>query len=110
MKKNDESREKYDANNGIKFKTPMIRSGLCDYSDAYIYVKRTIIIPKTGKAAAPNNSNKKVIFKNCTPYTNCKSKINNTQIDNANDNDVVMPIDSLIRYSDIHSRISGGLW
>ena len=87
----------------------MIRSSFCDNNDVYIHVKRTITIPNTGKAAAPNNFNEKVIFKNCTPFTYCKSKINNTQIDNANDNDVVMPIDNLIRYSDIHSKISGGL-
>ena len=39
---------------------------------------------------AANNTNKKVIFKNCAPFTNCISEINNTQIDNAKDIDIVM--------------------
>ena len=46
----------------------MIRSNLCDYSDEYIHVKGTITIPNS---AAENNANKKVIFKNCAPFTNC---------------------------------------
>ena len=56
----------------------MIRVNLCDYSDAYIHVKRTIRVPNTGTAATPNNTNKKVTFKNCAPFINCISKINNT--------------------------------
>ena len=59
----DESQETL-VNNKIKPKTSMIRSNLCDYSDAYIYVKGTITFPYTGTAAAPNNKNKKVIIKN----------------------------------------------
>ena len=43
----------------------MIRSSLCNYSDAYILVKGTITITNTGRAVAPNNINKKVIFKSC---------------------------------------------
>ena len=70
----------------------MIRSSLCDYSDAHIHVKGTITIP----TAARNNENKKVVFKNCAPFTDCIRKINNTQIDNANDIDVVMPMDYFI--------------
>ena len=82
----------------------MIRSNLCDYSDAYIHVKGTIAVPNTGAAAAPNNRNKKVIFKNCAPFTNCIIKINNTQVDDAHDIDVVMPMNNLIEYSDIYSK------
>ena len=62
----------------------MLRSSLCDYSDAYILVKGNITVNNTANAsAAANNTNKKVIFKNCAPFTSCISKINNTQIDNA---------------------------
>ena len=62
----------------------MLRSSLCDHSDAYILAKGNITVKNTADAgAAANNSNKKVIFKNCVPFTNCISKINNTQIDNA---------------------------
>ena len=50
----------------------MIRSSLCDYSDAYILVKGTITVPNMVAAgAAVNNTNKKVKFKNCAPFTDC---------------------------------------
>ena len=48
---NDESRGTYSANSDIRFKTLMIRSNLCDYSDAYIHVKGTITVPNTAGAA-----------------------------------------------------------
>ena len=73
----------------------MLKSSLCDYSDAYILVKGTISvnnIAAQGAAVNNNNNNKKVIFKNCAPFTNCISEINNTQIDNAKDIDIVMPM------------------
>ena len=59
----------------------MLRSSLCDYADAYILVKGNITVNNTAVdgAAAPNNTNKKVIFKDCGPFTSCISKINNTQ-------------------------------
>ena len=53
---------------------------------------------------AVNNINKKVIFKNCAPSTNCISETNNTQIDNAKDIDIVMPMYNLIEYSDIMQK------
>ena len=74
---NNESRETYNANSDIKFKTSVIRSNLCDYSDVYIHVKATIIVPKTAaNTAAVDNTNKNVIFKHCAPFTNTQiSKI-----------------------------------
>ena len=60
--------------------------------------------------AAANNTNKKVLSKNCAPFTNCMSEINNTQINNAKDIDIVMPMDNLIEYSDNYSKTSGSLW
>ena len=78
----------------------MLRSSLCDYRDAYIFVKGNITVNNTADAgAAANNTNKKVIFKNCAPFTNCISKINNTEIDNAGYIDIVMLMYSLIEYS-----------
>ena len=53
---------------------------------------------------------KKVIFKNCAPFTNCISEINNTQIDNAKDIDIVMPMYNLIEYSDNYAKTTGRLW
>ena len=108
---NDESRGTYNVNSQIKFKTTVLKSSLCDYSDAYILVKGTITV--NNKAAADanaNNTNKKVIFKNCAPFINCISDINNTQVDNVKDIDIVMPMYNLIKYSDNYSKTSGSLW
>ena len=103
---NDESRGTYNVNSQIKFKTTMLKSGLCDYSDAYIHVKGTVAVNSTAAADADaNNTNKKVIFKNCTSFTNCISDFN----DNAKDIDIVMPMYNLIEYSDNYSKTSGSL-
>ena len=51
---------------------------LCNYSDPYIHVKGTITISNTGTTAAQGNRNKKVTFKNCAPFIDCISEINNT--------------------------------
>ena len=82
---NDEERGTYSHNIQIKFKTSMLRSSLCDYSDGYILAKGA------GAGAASNNTNEKIMFKNCAPFNNCISKINNIQIDNAEYIDMVMP-------------------
>ena len=90
---NDESRGTYTSND-IKFKTTMLRSNLCDYADAYILVKGTITITGEGDDAAKqlDERNKGAIFKNCTPFTKCISRINNKDIDNVQDIDIVMPM------------------
>ena len=96
----------YSPNKQIRFKTAMLRSSLCDYCDAYILVKGNISVNNTvADGAAANNTNKKVIFKNCAPITNI-SKINNTQIDHAEYIDIVMPMCNLIEYSDNYSKTS----
>ena len=108
---NDESRGTYSVNSQIKFKSTMLKSSLCDYSDAYILVKGTISVNNTpAQGAAANNTTKKVIFKNYVPFTNCISEINNTQIDNAKDIDVVMPMYNVIEYSDNYAKTTGRLW
>ena len=57
----------------------MLKSSLCAYSDAYIIAKGNITVDNTSAdGAAANNTNKKVIFKNCVPFTSCISEINNT--------------------------------
>ena len=107
---NDDVRGVYSPNKQIRFKTSMLRSSLCDYSDAYILVKGNITVNNTAAAgAAANNINKKVIFKNCAPFTNCSSKINNTQIDDAEHIDIVMSMYNLIQYSDHYSKTSRSL-
>ena len=107
---NDEARGTYSPNQQIKFKTSMLRSSLCDYSDAYIFVKGNITVNNTAADdVAANNVNKKVIFKNCAPFINFISKINNTDKDNAKYIDIVMPMYNLIEYSDNYSKTSGSL-
>ena len=108
---NDDIRGAYSPNKQIRFKTAMLRSSLCDYSDAYILVKGNISVNNTaGAGAAANNTNKKVIFKNCAPFINCISKINNAQTDYAEHIDIVMPMYNLIEYSDNYSKTCGSLW
>ena len=76
---NDNSRGTCNTYSQIRFKTSMLNSRLCDYSDAYILVSGFITAPNTAADdAAANNSNKKVIFKNYSLFTNCISEINNT--------------------------------
>ena len=100
---NDESRGTYAVNKQIKFKTSMLRSSLCDYSDVYILFKGNISLNNTaGAAANANNTDKNIIIKNCAPFTDCISKINNIQVDNAKDN-IVMPMYNVIEYSDYYS-------
>ena len=109
---NDESRGNY-ANSDIRFKTTMLRSNLCDYSDSYILVKGTITITGAGGDAAARQADERdkgVTFKNCAPFTKCISRINNTDIDNAHDIDIVMPMYNLIEYSDNYSKTSASLW
>ena len=104
---NDESKRKYDISN-TRFKISMIRSNLCDYSDAYIFVKATVAVPNTAAAgAAGNNTNKKVLFKNCALFTDCITKRNNTQVDDAQAIYMVIP---MYNYNDAYSKTSGSLW
>ena len=109
---NDESRGTYTGSD-IKFKTAMLRSNLCDYADAYTLVKRTITITGEGNDDAAKQlgeKNKGVTFKNCAPFTKCIGKINNIDINTAQDIVNVMPMYNLIEYSDNYSKTSGSLW
>ena len=97
----DDLRGTYNTNSQIKFKTSMLKLSLCDYSDAYILVNRTITI--TGEKAdndakRADGRNKGVKFENCAYFTDCIIETNNTKADNAKDFDVVMLIYNLIEY------------
>ena len=109
---NDESRGTYTSND-IKLKTTILRPNLCDYADAYILVKGTIIIigvENDDAAKRLDERNKGVVLKNCAPFTKCISRINNTDADNAQDINIVMPMYNLIEYSDNYPKTSGSLW
>ena len=73
----------------------MLRASLCDYSDTYVIVSGTITITggeNNDAGRRLGERNKKVIFKNCAPFTDCMSEINNTEVNNAKYVDVVMPM------------------
>ena len=85
----------------------MLKSSLCNYSDAHILVTGPITVNNTAAGDDDaNNTNKKVIFKYFAPFTDCKSEINNVKMDNAKDIDIVMPMYNLIEYKDNYSKTS----
>ena len=98
-----ESKGNYLPDNEIKFLTSSLESNLCDYSDAYILVTGNINV--TG-----GDANTKVAFKNCAPFKDCRTKINDTFVDYAEHINITMPMYNLIEYSDNYSDTSGSLW
>ena len=113
VKINDGSPGTYNKDNQIQFKTSKMRSNLCGFSDAYILATGTITVAGAGaedNAKRLDERSEGVIFKNCAPFTNCISKININQIDNAKGIDVVMPMYNLIKNSDNYLKTSGSLW
>ena len=113
FKINYQSRGTCNTNIDTRIKTTVLKSSSCDYSGTYILVKGWIKITVVGDDAAARQAierNKGVIFKNCASFINRKSKINNTEIDNAKDIDIVMSKSNLIEYSDNCSKISRSLW
>ena len=125
----DQSEGNYNVNNEIRIKKSMLRSDLCDFSDAYIVVKGNITVTKKKFTAddidAPNNTaanvtatntannnafgDEKLVFKNKAPFINCISKINGVKIDNAEDLDVVMPMYNLLEYIKNYRKTTGSL-
>ena len=98
---------KHNKSNQIKFTSSMMRSNLCDYSNAYILLNGTITIDWLGDNDATKRADERskgVIFKNCAPFTECISNINNTQINNAKYMHVMILIYNLIEYSDNYSK------
>ena len=98
-----ESKGVYSHENPIKFLTSSLESSLCDYSDAYILVTGNI-------TATPNNAATQVVFKNCAPFKDCRTEINDTFVDYADFINIAMPMYNLIEYSDNYSDTSGSLW
>ena len=87
----------------VKFETRVIKSNLCDYSDAYILVTGDI-------TATGGNAGTRVAFKNCAPFTKCITHINDEHVNNADNLDIVMPMYKLIEYSDNYLDTSESLW
>ena len=86
----------YNENKSIRFKTPMLRSNLCDYSDTYILVKGTITVAAPGANNDANNirdkRNRPLILKNNVPFVSCITRINGELIEDTDDLDIVIPI------------------
>ena len=93
----------YSHENPIKFLKKTIEPSLCDYSDVYILVTGYI-------TATPNNAATQAVFKNCAPFKDCRTEINNTFVGYADFINIAMPMYNFIEYSDNYSDTSGSLW
>ena len=104
----------YNENKSIRFKTPMLRSNLCDYSDAYISVKGTITVTAPGVNNNANNirdkRNRPAILKNNAPFVSCITRINGELIEDADDLDIVMSMYNLLEYSKNYKKTIGSLY
>ena len=104
---NDQNKTDYGEGNEncatIKFETQVIKSNLCDYSDAYILVTGNI-------TATGGDANTRVAFKNCAPFTKFIIHINDEHVNNADNLDIIMPMYNLTEYSDNYSDTSEGWW
>ena len=104
----------YNENKSIRFKTPMLRSNLCDYSDAYILVKGTITVTAPGANNNANNirdkRNRPLILKNNAPFVSCITRINGELIEDADDLDIAMSMHNLLDYSKNYRKTMGSLY
>ena len=104
----------YNENKSIRFKTPMLRSNLCDYSDAYILVKGTITVTAPGVNNNADNigdkRNRPLILKNNAPFVSCITRINGKLIEDADDLDIVMSMYNLLEYSKNYRKTIGSLY
>ena len=97
----------YNENKSIRFKTPMLRSDLCDYADAYILVSGTITVAGNHPR---DRKNKPVILKDNAPFVSCITRINGELIEDADDLDIVMPMYNLLEYSKNYRKTIGSLY
>ena len=104
----------YNENKSIRFKTPMLRSNLCDYSDVYILVKGTITVTAAGVKNNANNirdkRNRPLILKNNALFVSCITRINGELIEDAGDLDIVMSMYNLLEYSKNYRKTIGSLY
>ena len=94
----------YNENKSIRFKKPMLRSDLCDYADAYILINGIITVAGNAPRDRP------VILKNNAPFISCITRINGELIEDADDLDVVMPMDNLLEYRKNYRKTTGSLY
>ena len=97
----------YDKNKSIRFKTPMLRSDLCDYADAYILVNG---ISTVAGNELRGRQNRPLILKDNAPFVSCITRINNELIEDADDLDIVMPMYNLLEYVKNYIKTIGSLY
>ena len=98
----------YNENKSNRFKTPMSRSDLCDYADAYILVNGTVAVTSQGNVIR-DKKNRPLILKNNAPFISCITKINNELIEDADDLDIAIPMYNLLEYSKNYKKTIGSL-
>ena len=86
----------YNKNKSIRFRTPMLRSDLCDYADAYILINGTITVAGNHPR---DRQNRPLILKNNAPFISCITRINGEVIEDVDDLDIAMPMYNLLEYS-----------
>ena len=106
IKVHDLSSGQYSVNKNVRFNTSIVGSDLCDYSNAYIVVKATIVLQGTTDAS---KRNEKLALKNNALFESCIPRINNTLIDSAEDLDIVITMYNLLEYSENYSMTSRSL-
>ena len=97
----------YNENKSIRFKTPMLRSNLCDYSDAHILVKGTITVAGSNLR---DRQDRPLIFKNNAPFVSCITRINGELIEDDDDLDIVVPMYNSLEYSKNYRKTLGSLY
>ena len=102
-----QSSNTYNTSKPIRFKTSMLRSDLCDYSDAYVWVQGTITVTDPNNNA---NFDRRLTLKNNAPFISCNSKINSELVENAEDLDIVITMYNLLEYSKNYEKTSGSLF
>ena len=101
----------YNGNKSIRFKTPMLRSNLCDYADAYILVNGTITVTAAvGENNIRDKKNRTLILKNNAPFVSCITRVNWELIEDADDLDIVMSMYNLLEYSKNYRKTIGSLY
>ena len=104
------AKDRYKPSKQIRLKTSMLRSDLCDFSDAYFVAKEDITLTKTTNRDFIDIRNRSLRFKNNAPFTNCTSKIKNVLIDDVENLDAVMSMYNLLEYSKNYRKTTGSLW
>ena len=97
----------YNENKSNRFKTPMLRSHLCAYADAHIFVNGTITVAGNQPR---DRQNRPLILKNNAPFVSCITRISNELIEDADDLDIVMPMYNLLEYSKNYRKTIGSLY